>query len=187
MSMLESLDLLLMGSAVVIDTLLLLIVCERANRLKTADWLRVLTFGLWFVHAATFLRLIIHGTQGWFWLQADRTCLIFLTLGFLLLPSAMLHAALRLQRTGVEPSPLWDSRYAWLYAPMLVLPMAVWLIWHSNSRNYFETIHPILWPYIFWLIAANAGSALLFWRLRKRLDLPVPSDSSSSSPWHSLS
>ncbi len=103
--MIGTFELLFMGLAVVIDIVLLLIVSEHGNRPKTAIWLHLLTIGLCVVHGCNFFHLFIQDAQGFLWLQLDRLCFSLLSLGFLILPSGMLHAAIRLNHTGVNPKP----------------------------------------------------------------------------------
>lgn len=170
--MLESLELFLMGLAVVIDLVLLLIVCERGNRAKTADWLRVLTIGVCLVHGCNFFHILIRDAQGLLWLQLDRICFSLLSVGFLILPSAMLHAAIRLTVSGIEPRPAFDWRYVWLYLPLTLLPTVLGWIWRSESRDFFDAVRSIVGPYSVWLVVANLASAYLFWRLRRRIGLP---------------
>ncbi len=170
--MLESLELLLMGVAVVIDMVLLLIVCERANRAKTADWLRLLTIGVCLVHGCNFFHILIRDTQGAIWLQLDRLCFSFLAIGFLVLPSAMLHAATRLTATGIDPRPSFDWRYVSLYLPLSLIPTVLGMIWRSESRDFFQAVRPIVGAYAVWLIVANTCSMFLFFRLRRHFQMP---------------
>jgi signal transduction histidine kinase len=173
---LDSLELLLMGIAVVVDSVLLLIVFEKNNRAKTGLWLKFLTIGVWLFHACNFYHLLIRRTDGDFWMQLDRVCFTWLSLGFLVLPSAMLHAACRLTTNGVDPKPNWDSRYLWLYLPMMAWPWSWWLIWQQEGRDFFQAVRPMIVAYLGWLLIANSASAMLFWRLRNRLKLPGSSN-----------
>ena len=58
------LRLFLIGSAVVIDTALLLSLCERSNWRRTAIPIVMLTIGVWLFHGGEFANLLLLETRG---------------------------------------------------------------------------------------------------------------------------
>ena len=170
--MLDSFELFLLGFACVIDTVLLLVVFERINYPRVAVWLKLLIVGNWLVHIASFFHRLLKPVTGFASVQLDQACMVFLAIGLLILPSAMLHCAIRLNHTGVIAFPGRDRRYALLYLPMLSIPMVAGWIFNSGSRDFLVAVGPIQEPYLIWLVVANATAVLLFWRLRVQRLVP---------------
>jgi signal transduction histidine kinase len=162
----------LLGLAAVIDTVLLLALLEPVNRLQVPVWLKAQVGGLWIWHACSFLHGSTYDSVGWVAEFMDNVFMIGMASGLLILPSAMLHSALRLQSTGLTPHPPRRLLYVGLYVPVLCLIPAAWLIFHSSSRDFLVNVAPLKISYLVWLIAANIVSSNLFLRQRNRLRVP---------------
>ncbi len=167
--MLDSLELLFQGFACVIDTVLLLVVFERINRPQVAHWLQLLIAGTWIMHVSSFFHLMLRPVEGITGEWLDRVCLVMLALGFMILPSAMLHGAIRLNHTGISPHPPRSSRYAFLYVPLLLVPAAALLVVNSSERDFLNAVHPIDRFYLVWMVLANVISIILFLRVRPQI------------------
>lgn len=170
--MIEQLEFFLLGLATVLDSVLLLATLEPVNRSQVSVWLKALVFGLWTWHTSSFLHTTLLDAVGPVSRILDAVCMIGMTSGLLILPSAMLHSALRLNRTGMVPHPPRQWWYALLYLPMFALPVAVWLIWNSTQPDFVSRVEPLKYGYLVWLVVANLLSAAAFLRLRSRLSVP---------------
>ncbi len=170
--MLDSLELFLWGFACVIDTVLLLVILERINQTQVALWLKLLMVGVWLVHVASFFRSMLKSVEGETGDFLDQICMTLLSVGLLVLPSAMLHGAIRLNHSGVSVHPKADRRYAFLYLPLLLAFVAAWLVFHAQSRDFIQSVGLITRLYLTWIVGANAVSVFLFWRLRSRIPAP---------------
>jgi len=170
--MLDSFELFLLGFACVIDTVLMLVIFERINHAQVAVWLRLLIAGIWLVHVSSFFHLMLKPVEGSIGLSFDHSCMTLISVGLLILPSAMLHAAIRLTHSGVVTRPKTNGRYTILYLPLLLVPQAAWLVFHDQDRDFIQAVDSISRLYVAWIFTANATSAFLFWRLRKRIPAP---------------
>lgn len=170
--MIEQLEFFLLGLATVIDTVLLLAVLEPANRSQVSVWLKALVGGLWVWHTCSFLHTTMLDALGPVARIFDTACMVGMTSGLLILPSAMLHSALRLNHTGLIPHPPRRLLYGILYLPMFALPFAAWLICNSPASDFVSRVEPLKHGFLLWLIVANLVSAAAFLRLRKRLGVP---------------
>ena len=170
--MVAQLEFFLLGLATVIDTVLLLATLEPVNRSQVSVWLKALVGGLWLWHTSSFLHTALLDAVGPVSRIFDVFCMIGMTSGLLILPSAMLHSALRLNHTGLIPHPPRRLWYGLLYLPMFALPAAGWLIWNSTELDFVSSVEPLKHGYLVWLVLANLISAAAFLRLRKRLRVP---------------
>ncbi len=170
--MIEQLEFFLLGLATVLDTVLLLATLEPVNRSQVSVWLKALVGGLWTWHTSSFLHTTLLDAVGPVSRIFDAACMIGMTSGLLILPSAMLHSALRLNQTGLVPHPPRRLWYALLYLPMFALPFAGWLIWNSAHLDFVSRVEPLKQGYLVWLVVANLFSAAGFLRLRSRLGVP---------------
>src|SRR5690606_21028475 len=87
-------------------------------------------------------------------------------LSLLLLPSTILHAAVRLNQTGFDPSVKWSPVYALLYLPLLAAPPLMWAIARAPDVGFFDSVAPFVDGYLFWSVAAISVSSglMLNWR-----------------------
>ncbi len=169
MVVVKAVELVLYGYAVVVDVALLLALLGRVNRGRVAVWLKSLVAGTAVVHAAIFARLMLQDGTGPLVTVIDRLLVLAICGGLLTLPSAMLHAAGRLHRTGIFPRPPHDRRYAWLYLPLLLLPLIAIRVWQMPQQDFLTQLGPWTIAYLVWLVFANMISMVLFWRLRGRM------------------
>ena len=125
---LQTIELFLYGFAAIVDVALLLVIFERINRGSVAVWLKSLVASTTLIHSAIFLRLMLADARPLSIDYVDRALVIAICAGLLVLPSAMLHAVMRLNRTGIAACPTPDPRYVVLYLPlgafiMLLVPV----------------------------------------------------------------
>ncbi len=161
--MYSQIELLCLGVGTVIDTVLLLIVFERVNRSQIADWLYALLVGVWLVHASSFVHELLIEVPGMHW--ASRVCLTLSAVGLVILPCAMIHAALWLNYGKQEHK----KRYALLYLPLLSLFFVAHRIWNVSSSDFITVVQPLAKGYMASVIVVNSISCALFIRLRNRL------------------
>jgi len=162
----NAIELFLFGFAAVIDLALLLAIWERVNRGRVAIWLTTLVASIALIHVAIFLRLMLDDAATQSFVVVDRLLVIAICGGLLLLPSAMLHAAIRLAQTGIDAYPPRDTRYVWLYSPAVLLPMIAVTVWTSPAVNFISQVNAWTIVYLVWLTIANATSVTLFLRVR---------------------
>jgi signal transduction histidine kinase len=167
--MLSSVELFSLGFACVIDTVLLLVVCERINRSQVANWLLLLIAGTWIVHVSSFFHLMLREVENTAGDWLDRGCMVLMAFGFMVLPSAMLHGAIRLNHTGSFAHPKFDSRYFYLYTPLLLVPLASVRVGWASERDFLLSVRPIDQIYMVWMLIANIVAIVLFMRVRKEI------------------
>ncbi len=170
--MYDTLQLLCVGTAAVIDAVLLLALMERRNWpfVRAPIVLVIVGVGLW--HGSLFLRMLMTAPTGSWpdWLQ--WCSLMVLAGGLFVMPSAMLHGMLRLWRSGLEPHPRAELRYGVAYLPMLALvPIGYWVA-ADPQGDLLEVVAPLVVPYILWLGLANVLSAVGFLDYRSRVEQP---------------
>ena len=174
--MAERFEWFLIGFSGLFEVVLLLLLCQPINRSHVAPWLKWLVGGAFLYHLGYFLRLLFHRERMELAIWLDQFAMLLLCSGMLLMPSAMLHAAIRLRglRSGsLKPLPPRDWRYSLLYLPLLFLLPAVWLIWTGTEGNFMASIAPLSSIYVGWLFFANLVSAGLFSLVAYRTDLPM--------------
>lgn len=162
----NTVELLLFGFAAVVDLALLLALWERVNRARVAVWLTGLVASVTLIHVGIFLRLMLGDTDSQAWMVVDRLLVMCICVGLLVLPSAMLHAAIRLNHTGLDPYPPKDARYAYLYAPVLLQPVIMFTVWQSTETDFISHVGAWRVAYLGWLALVNSVSVYLFLRLR---------------------
>lgn len=170
--MADKIELILLGLAAVIDTVLLLAMLERVNRPLIPIWIAGLLIATWTWHSGSFVHVLLRDSVGQLATWADCITMSAMAGGLLLLPSGFLHGALRLQTFGPVARPPWSLRYAILYAPVLLLIPVSGSIFESASRDFLLSTSGFHVPYLAWLTVANLSSAGIFWSLRNRLELP---------------
>src|SRR5271166_1230643 len=98
--MFETLQLLAIGAAAVIDTVLLAMLIERRNWRHTPLPVLLLAEGALLWHAGFFAYLLLTGLSGaWAW-PLQWATLMAMAGGLLVMPCALLHGACRLAQTG---------------------------------------------------------------------------------------
>lgn|GEM_PF-809652 len=162
----NTVELLLFGFAAVVDLALLFALWERVNRGRVAIWLTGLVTSVTLIHVGIFLRLMLVDLDSQMSVTIDRLLVMCICLGLLVLPSAMLHAAIRLNHTGLDPYAPKDPRYARLYAPVLLLPVIMFTVWQSAATNFISHVGVWRVVYLIWLALVNSVSVYLFLRLR---------------------
>lgn len=164
----KTIELFLFGFAAVVDLALLLALWERVNRGRVAIWLTILVASTALIHGAIFIRLMIGDAPGEPFVALDRALVAAICVGLLLLPSAMLHAAIRLNHTGIDAYPPADHRYRGLYVPVLLFPWIGYRIWNSPAIDFITYVAPWRMAYLVWLVVLNTVSSYLFLRFRKQ-------------------
>lgn len=164
--MVEQFELLLLGVSVVIDSVLLMILLERVNRLNSAVWLTTLVLATWVVHACGFCHLLVRQSEVDPLVLLDRTSLLGMGAALLVMPSAMVHAAVRVNHTGHILRQKIDVRYALLYLPFFAFPWVVAQVLQTEDRSVPGCFGKAVAWYVVELAIANAISAVLFLRYR---------------------
>ncbi|MCP4172164.1 MAG: hypothetical protein GY758_15475 [Fuerstiella sp.] len=162
-------ELFCVGFAAVIDTVLLLVVLERVNRPLTAIWLKWALLGATSWHLGSFLHALLRETRGTTAAWLDTTCMTTMAGGLLLLSCAILHAGLRIQRTGAIAHPPPNRRYLLTYIPVLFIVAVSTEIGRSGSRDFMIATSRFQSPYLIWQVFANLLTAGLFVRGRHKL------------------
>lgn len=173
--MLPEIELFCVGFAAVVDTVLLLVVLERVNRPLTAIWLKWSLAGATLWHIGSFQHALLRETEGATATWLDALCMSTMATGLLLLSCGILHAGLRIGRTGVSRSetmthPPRDLRYCGVYVPVLFAFAVATAIFRSGSRDFIEATQAFHLAYLLWLTFANLTSAGLFIRSRNRFE-----------------
>ncbi len=169
--MIAQLELILLGFAVVVDSVLLLALLERVNRPITAIWITTLVVFTWLAHACGFSHVLLRGTNAEPFVMFDRLSLALLAVSFLAIPSAMLHIAVRLNHSLHNLRPNWDWRYAFVYVPCLLIPISTRQAFTSESRVLTVCFEPFLSGYLFSMLSMNVAAAMLFLKYRKSVEL----------------
>ena len=171
--MAAQLELILLGFAVVVDSVLWIALLERVNRPNTAIWLTTLVGATWFAHAAGFVHVMLRQSPDQPFAGMDRIVLIAIAASLLVIPSAMLHAAARLNHSPRQLRPQWDWRFAAAYLPCLMFPFAAWRCLTVESRNLADCYSPFVDFFLIQLIVIACLSAFLFLRYRSLTDVPT--------------
>ena len=159
-------ELFLFGIAAVIDLALLMALLERINRGRVAIWLKSLIAAVALVHTSVFMRLMLENVENQKILWMDHLLVVCICGGLFALPSAMLHASLRLHRTGMQANPIRDLRYLVLYLPLVALPAVAINVVTGVNQDFMTLVTPWTTAYLTWMVIANTISIALFLRLR---------------------
>ncbi|MBL8818864.1 MAG: hypothetical protein JNL58_22740 [Planctomyces sp.] len=162
--MFEQIEFFLLGFAAVVDTVLLLTISERVNRPRVPNWLLILVGSAWMWHTGAFIHFLLRTVDGPTALRLDQICMTAMSFALLLMPSGMMHAAIRVNITGLDVRPRSDLRYLALYLPLLVLPWSLILIVHGESRDFINSVKPLIWPYMSLVCISNIMAVVLFLR-----------------------
>jgi signal transduction histidine kinase len=168
----SDLELLCLGAALVVDTVLLLAMLERRNWRYETVWIVLLTVGAWLWHAGAFSGALLEPT-------GERTapelrtglCLI-MTAGLLLMPCALVHGVARLWATGTQAAPRLNARFAFCYLPMAALVPIGARLSAGPPGEFFVRVEPFVLSYFAWITVVNVGAAAALLRLRRLIDLP---------------
>jgi signal transduction histidine kinase len=142
--MFSQLELALLAVAVVVDSVLLLVILERVNRRSTAIWLFAIVIATWLAHAAGFSHVLIRGSSAEPLVLLDRCNMAILAISLVVMPCAMLHAAVRLNHTAYDMRPPRDNRYALIYLPLGAVPWIVQRAATTTSREVTECFAPLV-------------------------------------------
>ena len=174
--MIERIEPLLVGFAGLFEIVLLLLLMQPINRTQVAPWLKWLVGGAFLYHFGYFIRVLLQSEDNSSAVAMDKVAMGLLCAGLLLMPSAMLHAALRLRNFNSDEGLRRDKpdwKYCLLYAPMAVLGYAAWLIFNGPAGNFIASIQPLTIVYLGWLTLANVISAVVFVRVGLRVSDPI--------------
>jgi signal transduction histidine kinase len=176
-------DVLLLGFATILDSVLLIILFERVNASQVGVWLRILVGATLVSHASSFVRSLSLSSNEMELHSLDRVCYALTATGLLILPSAMLHAAVRLNHTGTQARPQRDARYVLLYAPALLVPWVVGQAINGIEAGFLSLFQPMVIPFLVWMGIANTLSIVLFLKARRGFE---SRDVKSFFSWHCL-
>lgn len=171
--MIDSIELFLVGLSCVFDIALFLILFDKINKRQVPLWLKVLVGSAAIYHISYFFRLVIQSSGEPLATYIDRTLMVTLSVGLLVMPSALLHASIRLNHTGREPQPAYDLRYLFIYVPVLLICWVSFACYFNPNRVYLETVKTIKPFYLICFAAINLMSAIFFYPLRHKLDTPA--------------
>jgi len=168
----RDIQLLAIGAAAVIDTALLFALFERRNWRRVVLPVVVLIIGAWLYHVGAFIVALVLDTTGLFADLVRFGAMTAMAAGLLTMPSAMLHAVLRLRVAGLSTAVVLQRNYAAVYLPLLaIIPIAVTLA-NNPHGGMLDNVGPFVWPYLIWLTIVNVTAAIGFHRLRDSVDLP---------------
>lgn len=164
------LRLFLVGATAVVDTALLLSICEQSNWRRTTLPIVTLIVGVWLFHGGEFANLLLFQSVG-DWAEAARWgAMSTMSVGLLMMPCAMLHGVLRVWRSGFEVNVPTSPALLFSYLPLLVLPS----IWYGLStqpgEEFLKRVDAYLWPYLVFAGAVNVVAVFVFHRQRSRTE-----------------
>ncbi len=169
--MIEQLEWLLIGLAGLFETVLLLLLCQPINRKYAAPWLKWLVAGALLFHGGYFGRLLVQGEATHLAILFDRLSMMVLCAGLFIMPSAMLHAALRLWNRGdvtFQRDESASRKWGILYAPLFLLIPALYQVTTGPQGNFMESVKPLQPIYLVWLVSANIVSAFCFFQIANK-------------------
>lgn len=161
--MFSNVQILCLGAAAVLDTVLLLAVLERRNRQYVLMPVLVLILGGWLWHVAAF-GYSVFTAAGQDWTASPIwSTMVVMAFGLLLMPSGMLHGIWRIRRTGLESLTEPSTRYLLTYLPLLAIVPIAWRMLHFPATTPFlDRVWPFVPPYTIWLFGVNLAGALGF-------------------------
>ncbi len=165
--MFESIQLVAIGAAAVIDAILLIALLERPNRRRVACWMWWMAGATLLFHAGSFThQLLIHSTAPSVRV-VDRLAMNAMALGLLLLPASMLHGCLRISRSGLQLRPAADWRYAVLYLPVLAMIPIAGQLARTEILEFTLSLDAFRRPYLVYFLAASVFASAKYYRLRE--------------------
>src|SRR5687767_1354033 len=174
--MFDTFQLLCVGAAAVIDTVLLVSLLEKRNWGYVMLPVVALVAGAWLWHAGTFAHLLLSGMAGPWGMRLHLAAVAVMVVGLLMMPSAMLHGIWRIARSGLGPQDRFDARYLLAYLPLFAaVPVVVVAASYLNADpagSFLRLTLPMAGPYLAWLAAVNVAAAAGFLRMRAWVDRP---------------
>ena len=153
------------AAAAVIDTVLLAILLERRAWRGSLAPLVAVVAGALLLHAGRTVDLWLRASQeagdGW-----RLTAQLLTGGGALLIPSALLHTALRLWDSGLQGRLRFDLRYALCYAPLVILLGIPGQLAGAPGASLLEAVGPLLIPYSVWVSLVTLFAAAGLFALR---------------------
>ncbi len=168
----QDIQLLCIGAAAVIDTALLLVLMERRNWRRVVLPVVLLMLGAWLYHTGAFIHTLIVNTPGSMATLIHWCAMLAMAAGLLLMPSAMLHAVMRLRHYGLAASTPIRHPYALPYLSLLALIPIGFMLAADPRAAILALLEPLVTPYVLYLTIVNIIAAIGFYRLRHTLDLP---------------
>ena len=169
-SMFENIRLAAIGSATVLDAVLLIALLEKPNRRRVAVWMWWMTTATLVFHVGSFVHHLLAAANTDWALQLDRLAMTAMVAALMFLPAAILHGCLRVSTTGIDLKPKFDWRFGLLYLPVLLLiPMATRIQPH-RSRDFVELVADFRRPYVLYFLASTIVAAICYFRLRNRAE-----------------
>jgi signal transduction histidine kinase len=166
--MFENVRLAAIGTATVVEAVLLIALLERPNRHRVAIWMWWMTAATLVFHASSFIHHLIALANTPWALQIDWCAMLAMAAGLLVLPAAILHGSFRGLRTGLNLNPPRDWRYALFYAPVLLLFPIATAIEPERSRDFLTLMSTVRRPYIVFFLITTIVAAVCFLRLKTR-------------------
>ena len=170
LTMFEAFQTWAVGLAVVLDSALLFVLLERRNRPFARVPIVNLLAGAWILHSGAFLLLTVGPLPG-FGAGFRWICLLAMASGMLLMPSAMLHGAIRYSRTGLDLRQRPNPAFALVYLPIVAVAFLAMSLEPPTEPSLLEPLVPWRTPYVVWTTATNLVAASLFLRKPTRADL----------------
>ncbi|MBI2826975.1 MAG: hypothetical protein HYX69_20050 [Planctomycetia bacterium] len=170
--MFHRIELLSIGLAAVLDTVLLVALLERRNWRYLATAILTLVVGAWLWHTGAFAsQLLVDMTD--LWARDVHLCaMVAMSAGLLLIPSALIHACWRLANTGFEIRPGMRGIYALAYLPLLLLAPLWPLLAAERAANFLDATAPLVKPYAVYLGVVNIVAGVFLFAFRRRIDVP---------------
>ena len=171
--MFDSMQSILLGTAAVFDTVLLLVLLERHNRPFVRWPIVAMTGGLWLEHVCQFGLVLLTELPGhWPW-HLHSVCMLGMAVGLMLMPCGLLHGVWRVCRHQLDALPHWQPRHLLGYVPMLVLIPLAPRFFHAD-RGDFQTITESLeLPYLLFSKTVDLLAAGCFFWAARHLTLPL--------------
>src|SRR5262249_2162805 len=146
--MFKTVELLTLGAAAVIDTVLLIVLLERRNRRFARVPLIVMVAGACLWHAGLFIQVLLLEFDSPLAPELRWTCLLLMILGLFLMPCGMTHAIVRLLRFGADVLPRGDRRHLLVYLPLGAIVPLAFQFPTPLAEGVIETLLPFATPYL---------------------------------------
>lgn len=171
--MFSNVQLMTVGIVAVLETALLAALLERRNRRLISLWIVLLLIGAWAWHSATFVYALLGNPQGYWPQELQWLAMVVMVTALLLMPSALLHGAGRLWKSGIDLNPPWRPAYLVCYLPLVLAVPLAWQLHRDPAQGFLQQLHDYVFPYLGWITWVNllaAGVAIRFSQ-----QLPAPS------------
>src|SRR5438132_30542 len=161
--MFDTVQIFSVGAAAVIDTVLLIALLEQRNRQFARVPVLILFVGAWLLHVGLFALLLSAGFSGALALPVQYACLMTMALGLVIMPCALLHAAIRVRRHGLTVLPRGNPGHALCYLPVLALIPVAFNLEFSAAESRLEPLLRFAIPFVIWTAVVNVFAALTCW------------------------